>query len=195
MSTFSFTSAKLITNLSLLIVEKNFWMGIVNGLQEVSSTTSDCYSYTQNMLDFIWSSQYAFVYDQFMTLVQEKGIQGTDGGFQSQVFESLVDFGLLFFNVYNSCYMDNLLQIIGKMTSGQAMAGDYMLNLGTEFYAYYQKSPESKIILLETALKDTTNTSYEPIGYAIGAILTEAFDYSIPVYIYDEYGKADTNTA
>ena len=192
--TFYFDSTKLISSLSTLIVEKNFWMGVVNGLQEVSSTDSDCYSYTQNMLDFIWSSQYAFVYDQFMTTVAEKGIQGTDGGFQSQVFESLIDFGLLFFNVYNSCYVDNLLQIIGKMTSGQAMAGDYMLNLGTEFYAYYQKSSESKILALETALADTSNTSYEPIGYAIGAILTEAFDYSIPVYVFDEYGKADTNS-
>ena len=65
------------------------------------------------------------------------------------------------------------------MTSGQAMAGDYMLNLGTEFYAYYQKSSESKILALETALADTSNTSYEPIGYAIGAILTEAFEIQV----------------
>ena len=133
---FNFATGKLIANLNTLIREKTFWMGIVDGLQEVSSTTSDCYTYAGTMLDFIWSSQYAFVYDQFMALVQTKGIQGTDGGFQSQIFETLVDFGLLFFNVYSSCYIENLFQIIGAMTSGQAMAGDYLLNIGVEVYSY-----------------------------------------------------------
>ena len=37
------------------------------------------------------------------------------------------------------------------------------------------------------------NTSYSPIGYALGQLLNEFFDYSIPVYVYDEYGKSDTN--
>ena len=164
-----FTNTKLIGNLSTLVTNKQFWMGVVDGLQEISSTTSDCYVFTDNMIDFMFNTaSYAFVYDAFMTLVETKGQQATDGGFQSQLFESLVDFGLLFFNVYNSCYVDNLLQIIGKMTSGQAMAGDYMLNLGTEFYAYSQKSAESKLLALETALTDTSNTSYMPIGRALG---------------------------
>ena len=149
---FYFSSNRLIANLQALIVEKNFWLGIVNGLQETPSTTSDCYTYTSSMLNFIWSSQYSFVYDQFMATANIKGIQGTDGGFNSQVFESLVDFGLLFFNVYNSCYVEQLYQIIGKMTSGQAMAGDYFMNMGTEFIAYAQNSNESKLLGIAASL-------------------------------------------
>merc|ERR1711998_376941 len=112
------------------------------------------------------------------------------------VLESLVDFGIVSFGVYNSCYIDNLFGTIGSMTSGSGMSADYLVNVGMDFLAAFQGNvEESKSLNLQNVLKATNINAgeYTDVGRATGELLSEIFDYHVPVYVYDEYEKAETN--
>ena len=83
------------------------------------------------------------------------------------------------------------------MTSGSGMSADYLVNISMDMLASYQgNTAESKSLNLQNILKITNiaNGEFSDVGKAVGELMSEIFDYHVPVYIYDEYEKAETNT-
>ena len=83
------------------------------------------------------------------------------------------------------------------MTSGSGMSADYLVNISMDMLAAYQgNTAESKSLNLQNILKITNiaNGEFSDVGKAVGELMSEIFDYHVPVYIYDEYEKAETNT-
>ena len=119
-----------------LILDRTFYEGIILGLQETAVTTSDCYEDFGIFADFVWSAQYAVLFDTYKASAIAKGQQPTDGGFFTQFQEFMVDFFLLFFNVFQSCYLENLFMLIGTFVQSPSGASNYAVTIGYEFFNY-----------------------------------------------------------
>ena len=79
-----------------------------------------CYQDMSIFIDFVWSSGYAFEFAQYAQTAMAKGKTPTDGGFAVLIQEFGLDMGLLFFNVFTACYLENLLMLIGTFTQNLA---------------------------------------------------------------------------
>ena len=87
--------------------------------------------------DFVWSAQYAVLFDTYKAQALTKGQQPTDGGFLIQFGEFIVDFFLLFFDVFEQCYIANLFMLIGKFTATPSGSTSFLTTIGFEFYEFY----------------------------------------------------------
>ena len=54
--------------------------------------------------------------------------------------------------------------LVGKFTSTPSGSSSYLTTLGFEFYEFYTGSSTSLVTQVDTALKNTANTSFQTIG-------------------------------
>ena len=119
------------------VYNQNFYTGLVLGLQTSPLTTTLCYSYYNVAATLVQSNTYQYNYEDYMTATQAKGATPTDLGYLVSFFNFISDFGLVIFNVYTYCYVDDFMQFFGKITGSQAAAGNYLNNILFTVYGYY----------------------------------------------------------
>ena len=103
-------------------------------------------------IDFVWSSGYAFEFAQYAQTAMAKGKTPTDGGFAVLIQEFGLDMGLLFFNVFTACYLENLLMLIGTFTQNLAGAANYTTTIVYEAQAYVAGSEDSLLLAFERSM-------------------------------------------
>ena len=66
MTTYYFAAGtNLVQALPTLIIDRTFYEGMILGLQETAVTSSDCYTDFGAFADFVWSAQYAVLFDTY----------------------------------------------------------------------------------------------------------------------------------
>ena len=104
----------------------------------------------------------------------------------------MVDFFLLFFNVFQSCYLENLFMLVGTFVQSPSGASNYAVTIGYEFFNYSNAPATSLVGLVNTAVEKTSApsavyTDGSQIGKAVGQVFKGIFEYSIPVYQLNAY--------
>ena len=160
------------------------------GLQERVSEESLCYEDLTLFITYVWNAGYALDYSQYITSADGKGKTPTDMGFVTQLQEFGVDVSLLGFNCFTSCYMANLLMLIGTFTTNVSGAMNYTTTIYYEYMSYSAGSDDSLIIAVERAMVGyypSIAACAEHIAYYMAQTLSNIFEFSIPVYQVNEY--------
>ena len=173
-----------------MLTEKTFMKGYIMGLQETVTEVSLCYEDEMNFIDYIWSARAAIDVNVYEELVNSKGQVASDSGFVVQLQETALDGSLLFFNMYESCYITNLLMLFGNFTQDMSGAFNYTTTIFYEFQSYQSGSPDSmiaKIINAVGGFYGDYNEACEHVGYYFGSTLGAIFEFSIPVFQVNQY--------
>ena len=66
MTTYYITGSQSVFSiLPSMVLDRTFYEGLILGLQESPVTTSECYEYFGSFADFVWSAQYAVLFDTY----------------------------------------------------------------------------------------------------------------------------------
>ena len=155
------------------------------GIQENHvDTTSNCYGALDGVYALLMGA--AANYDAYAASEMEKGVSATDSGYMIHLFETFMEFQLVFFNMYANCYFELLLMQFGKIFNTASGAGNWISAIFWIVYEYYDEQT-GNVVLLEAALKTTDSQSK---GLYLGMIFSELMDWEVPVYKVNEFGKA-----
>ena len=177
-----------------MLLNRDFMKGYIMGLQETVTDTSLCYIDLINLIDFVWAASASAVnVDVYEELVNSKGQVASDSGFLVQLQETGLDGSLLFFNMYESCYITNLLMLFGNFTQDMSGAFNYTTTIFYEFQSYQGGSEDSmikKILDAVSSFYGDYNEACEHVGYYLGSTLSVIFEFSIPVFQVNQYEYA-----
>ena len=119
-----------------LVLSKDFWDGLALGIQnDVTDESTLCHVSYNALYTLITTADLEFLTYAATTL--SKGETPSDLGFFMQLFESMAEFQIVFFNVYSDCYIESLLIQLGKITNSNAGAGDFLVVVGTSLLEYF----------------------------------------------------------
>lgn len=149
-----------------LVLSEEFWSGFGLGIQaDQEDTGSACYGSFMAMYTTINTADIEFL--TYAASVISKGETPSDLGFLSSLFETYTEFSLVYFNMYVDCAIELLLISVGKITSSNAGAGDFLLVVGLSLYEYFWNG-EGTVRALDAALQGNDKVM---IGVKLGSVI------------------------
>ena len=103
----------------------------------------------------------------------QKGSQASDAGYLLNLAENMIEFSIVFFNMYAMCYFELLLIQVGKLLNTSAGAGNFVSQIGYEIVEYYYAAV-GVFVDLEVVLK--TNDS-EKKGKKMGIAFSDVMQW------------------
>ena len=105
--------------LPTLVNKFDFWSGFVLGMQEDPfDNTSQCYTSFAALKSTMESSNLEFT--NYKSSAGEKGETATDTGFFLHLAEIGQDFGIVWFNLYTFCQIEQILIQWGRIAQSEA---------------------------------------------------------------------------
>mmetsp|Transcript_10207 Transcript_10207/g.15541 ORF Transcript_10207/g.15541 Transcript_10207/m.15541 type:complete len:182 (-) Transcript_10207:105-650(-) len=172
-SFFDSTSTSLAGQLSTLVLLESFWIGFTLGVQEDNTDTATlCYEAFEATYSLITTQGVSFY--AYAEAILTKGTTPTDIGFLMNLFETLTQVNLIFFNLYAECYIELLLIALGKIMNSQAQGGQFLMTIGISIYEYFYLGSGASVDL-DTAVATfaTTNndTNAQDVGLKLGLFI------------------------
>ena len=130
----------------------------------------------------------------------DKGQTASDFGFAVSLFEFGADFTLVYFNMYEDCDVEALMQSVGQITNLAAIAGNFLITVALAIYDYLvDENPDSvfaridaecakKKVKEEQTEEEWFKEHYEAIGIYCGNAMSTMFNFIIPIFKVNEYG-------